>query len=64
MSWQLQLGRPALLMDTLGFEPRAFRMRSGFDTTTRCALELMLLASAKGNEGQRRNEVQPEPETR
>jgi hypothetical protein len=25
-------------MDTLGFEPRAFRMRSGCDTTTPCAL--------------------------
>ena len=27
-------------MDTLGFEPRAFRMRSGCDTTTPCALEI------------------------
>ena len=27
MSSQLQLGRPALQMDTLGFEPRAFRMQ-------------------------------------
>ena len=26
-------------MDTLGFEPRAFCMRSGCDTTTPCALE-------------------------
>ena len=26
-------------MDTLGFEPRAFRMRSGCDTTTPCALK-------------------------
>ena len=26
-------------MDTLGFEPRAFRMRSGCDTTTPCALD-------------------------
>ena len=26
-------------VDTLGFEPRAFRMRSGCDTTTPCALE-------------------------
>ena len=26
-------------MDILGFEPRAFRMRSGCDTTTPCALE-------------------------
>ena len=25
-------------MDTLGFEPRAFRMRSGCDATTPCAL--------------------------
>ena len=25
-------------VDTLGFEPRAFRMRSGCDTTTPCAL--------------------------
>jgi hypothetical protein len=34
-------------MDTLGFEPRAFRMRSGCDTTTPCALahtESMYLA--------------------
>ena len=28
-------------MDTLGFEPRAFRMGSGCDTTTPCA-ELMM----------------------
>ena len=27
-------------MDTLGFEPRAFRMRSGCDATTPCALDL------------------------
>ena len=26
-------------MDTLGIEPRAFRMRSGCDTTTPCALD-------------------------
>ena len=26
-------------MDTLGFEPRACRMRSGCDTTTPCALD-------------------------
>ena len=26
-------------LDTLGFEPRAFRMRSGCGTTTPCALE-------------------------
>ena len=26
-------------MDALGFEPRAFRMRSGCDTTTPCALD-------------------------
>ena len=26
-------------LDTLGFEPRAFRIRSGCDTTTPCALE-------------------------
>ena len=26
-----------LSMDALGFEPRAFRMRSGCDTTTPCA---------------------------
>ena len=37
MSWQLQLGRPALRMDTLGFEPRAFRMRCGCDATAPCA---------------------------
>ena len=32
-------------MDTLGFEPRAFRMRSGCDTTTPCARldELLVL---------------------
>ena len=29
----------AWAMDTLGFEPRAFRMRSGCDTTTPCAPE-------------------------
>ena len=29
---------PRIQMDTLGFEPRAFRMRSGCDTTTPCAL--------------------------
>ena len=29
-------------MDTLGFEPRAFRMRSGCDATTPCALECIL----------------------
>jgi hypothetical protein len=28
----------SVAMDTLGFEPRAFRMRSGCDTTTPCAL--------------------------
>ena len=33
-------------MDTLGFEPRAFRMRSGCDTTTPCALEENMLAVA------------------
>ena len=38
-----------LSLDTLGFEPRAFRMRSGCDATTPCALEkeielLLLLA--------------------
>ena len=32
-------------MDTLGFEPRAFRMRSGCDTTTPCALCSSLLDS-------------------
>ena len=32
-------------MDTLGFEPRAFRMRSGCDTTTPCA-QMMNLKSA------------------
>ena len=30
---------PKTKMDTLGFESRAFRMRSGCDTTTPCALE-------------------------
>ncbi len=29
-------------MDTLGFEPRAFRMRSGRDTTTPCARLTMM----------------------
>ena len=33
-------------MDTLGFEPRAFRMRSGCDTTTPCALEVDTLVRA------------------
>ena len=28
-------------MDTLGFEPRAFRMQSGCDATTPCAFELI-----------------------
>lgn len=28
-------------MDTLGIEPRAFRMRSGCDTTTPCALDIL-----------------------
>ena len=43
-------------MDTLGFEPRAFCMRSGCDTTTPCALERhkseghMLQASTSGRE--------------
>ena len=31
----------AVAMDTLGFEPRAFRMRSGCDTTTPCAPVLL-----------------------
>ena len=31
-------------MDTLGFEPRAFRMRSGCDTTTPCARLLRVMA--------------------
>ena len=30
-------GRCLPLLDTLGFEPRGFRMRSGCDTTTPCA---------------------------
>ena len=29
-------------LDTLGFEPRAFRMRSGCDTTTPCALKKLI----------------------
>ena len=29
-------------MDTLGIEPRAFRMRSGCDTTTPCALQALV----------------------
>ena len=29
-------------LDTLGFEPRAFHMRSGCDATTPCALNMML----------------------
>ena len=33
-------------MDTLGFEPRAFRMRSGCDTTTPCALERRSMLAA------------------
>ena len=31
------IARKSSSMDTLGFEPRAFRMRSGCDTTTPCA---------------------------
>ena len=34
--------RHAAPMDTLGFEPRAFRMRSGCDATTPCALVMIL----------------------
>ena len=34
-------------MDTLGFEPRAFRMRSGCDTTTPCAQYEFAAAFAK-----------------
>ena len=41
----LRLDAPAICdiknMDTLGFEPRAFRMRNGCDATTPCALEAM-----------------------
>ena len=33
-----------LSMDTLGIEPRAFRMRSGCDTTTPCAPEPLIRA--------------------
>ena len=42
-------------MDTLGFEPRAFRMRSGCDTTTPCALcwAGLLYASMGSTIGQR-----------
>ena len=41
LSWHVPVGpdcgrRPELL-DTLGIEPRAFRMRSGCDTITPCA---------------------------
>ena len=32
-------------MDTLGFEPRAFRVRSGCDATTPCALEGLVAGS-------------------
>ena len=32
-------------MDTLGIEPRAFRMQSGCDTTTPCARLLSMLAN-------------------
>jgi hypothetical protein len=33
----LSAGRAGCEMDTLGIEPRAFRMQSGCDTTTPCA---------------------------
>ena len=36
-------------MDTLGFEPRAFRMRSGCDTTTPCARLTDATMDASGN---------------
>jgi hypothetical protein len=35
-------------MDTLGFEPRAFRMRSGCDTTTPCALCILCPSELSG----------------
>ena len=37
-------------MDTLGFEPRAFRMRNGCDTTTPCARLLSMPANPHGVE--------------
>ena len=46
-AWPLSMGhmspssaRCCRSLDTLGFEPRAFRMRSGCDTTTPCAPEI------------------------
>ena len=35
--WNQSRPKEFVNMDTLGFEPRAFRMRSGCDTTTPCA---------------------------
>ena len=37
---------PLKKMDTLGFEPRAFRMRSGCDTTTPCARAKILVQTS------------------
>jgi hypothetical protein len=34
---QFRMARKPNAVDALGFEPRAFRMRSGCDTTTPCA---------------------------
>ena len=49
-AWPLPMGhmspssaRCCRSLDTLGFEPRAFRMRSGCDTTTPCAPQNMRL---------------------
>ena len=41
-SFSSQLTCSMLCMDTLGMEPRAFRMRSGCDITTPCAPESLL----------------------
>ena len=43
----------AYQMDTLGIEPRAFRMRSGCDTTTPCARQPATPVPQPRNNGQR-----------
>ena len=40
-----RLGATSQNVDTLGIEPRAFRMRSGCDTTTPCALRMCNVTS-------------------
>ena len=47
-------------VDTLGFEPRAFRMRSGCDTTTPCALEDMRMGTRLQKPGPEKEGTSPE----